>query len=94
MGETRRAVGSACDRSSGLTLISIDSGAGFHLDEEKSPVTNRPPHYVKAVQQLANNLGNVKTIIIHHFHPSIDEIFSEFVGRVVAGVNFGEGAHL
>ena len=94
MDETRRAVGGACHRSAGLILISIDSGAGFKLDEKSVPATTRTPHYVKAFQQMANNLGNVETIIIHHFHPSIDEIFSEFVGRVVAGVNFGESAHL
>ena len=88
MDETRRTVGSSCDRSAGLTLIGIDSSAGFHLDENSVPATTRTPHYVKAVQQLANNLGDVKAIIIHHLHPSIDEIFSEFVSRVVAGVNF------
>ena len=94
MDETRRAVGSACYRSAGLTLISIDSGACFHLDEKGVPATTRTPLYVKAVQQPAINLGNVKAIIIHHLHPSINEIFSEFVSRVVAGVNFGEGAQL
>ena len=46
------------------------------------PATTRTPHYIKAVQQLANNLDNVKTIIIHYLHPSIDEIFSEFVSLV------------
>ena len=94
MDETRRAVGSACYRSAGLTLISIDNGAGFHLDGKSVPATTRTPHYVKAIQQLANKLGNVKTIIIHHLYPSTDEIFSEFISRVVAGVNFGERAHL